>query len=90
MEDSLKIVVNIYGDKILLDESTRTRKASRRRKRQPINGFPSKINSGLMEDRLGTPPWDLALGGDGSAKFLCDVMVNYSMHRFSVLETEVG
>ncbi|CAM8887853.1 unnamed protein product [Rhodiola kirilowii] len=76
LEDSLLKIVKMYGEKILLDEASKIRKSSKRRKRQPTNSSLSKNNfSGLEEDFPRQPPWDPTLGGDGCAKFLCDVMV---------------
>uniref|UniRef100_A0A7N0UGJ0 3'-5' exonuclease domain-containing protein n=1 Tax=Kalanchoe fedtschenkoi TaxID=63787 RepID=A0A7N0UGJ0_KALFE len=76
MEDSLLRIVDLYGEKIQLDETNRRSRVSRGRKRQPADcSLGENKLSGLMEDWEGPPPWDPSLGGDGRAKFLCDVMV---------------
>ncbi|KAG5558880.1 hypothetical protein RHGRI_008735 [Rhododendron griersonianum] len=77
MDGSLLQIVQIHGDKILLKESDRKPKTSRKKgKRKPSEGLICKERpSEKVDDWQGLPPWDLSLGGDGCPKFLCDVMV---------------
>lgn len=78
MDGSLLQIVQIHGDKILLKESDRKPKTSRKKgKRKPSEGLICKERrSEKIDDWQGLPPWDLSLGGDGCPKFLCDVMVS--------------
>lgn len=77
MDESLLKVVHKYGDKILLKDSDRTPKTSRKKgKKGSLPGLVSKENrSEGFDDWQGPPPWDSTQGGDGCPKFLCDVMV---------------
>ncbi|KAK9292740.1 hypothetical protein L1049_020720 [Liquidambar formosana] len=77
MDDSLLKIVRKYGEKILLKESDRKPKTSRRKgKRQSSVGLTCKEKQlENLDDWQGPPPWDLSLGGNGCPKFLCDVMV---------------
>ncbi|KAI3866801.1 hypothetical protein MKW92_050386 [Papaver armeniacum] len=74
---SLSNIISRYGERILLKESDRKPKTSKRKgKRQSSTGLTYKAK--LIEcsgDWQGPPPWDSSLGGDGCPKFLCDVMV---------------
>ncbi|OVA06330.1 3'-5' exonuclease domain [Macleaya cordata] len=74
---SLSNTVRKYGERILLKESDRKPKTSKKKGKRP-----SSVGLGYKEKRVencsdwqGPPPWDLSLGGDGCPKFLCDVMV---------------
>ncbi|KAA8533575.1 hypothetical protein F0562_030991 [Nyssa sinensis] len=77
MDNSLLQIVWKYGDKILLKESDRKPKTSKKKgKRQSSMGLINKERRlENMDDWQGPTPWDLSLGGDGCPKFLCDVMV---------------
>ncbi|KAM2031126.1 hypothetical protein FF2_041673 [Malus domestica] len=77
MDEYLLKVVNEFGEKILLKESDKTAKTSKRKaKGRSSEGLICNEKQGQsFEDWQGPPPWDLALGGDGQPKFLCDVMV---------------
>ncbi|KAI5347241.1 hypothetical protein L3X38_015120 [Prunus dulcis] len=77
MDELLARVVNKYGEEILLKESDkRARTSKRKSKRRSSVGLICKEKQGQsFEDWQGPPPWDLTLGGDGHPKFLCDVMV---------------
>ncbi|KAJ4829176.1 hypothetical protein Tsubulata_007039 [Turnera subulata] len=77
MDESLLKIVKKYGDKILLKESDRKPKASKKKaKKKPS---PHAVCKSKQLDNIGDwqgpPPWELSLGGDGCPKFLCDVMV---------------
>ncbi|XP_023553430.1 exonuclease mut-7 homolog [Cucurbita pepo subsp. pepo] len=75
-EDLLKIVKR-YGEKIILKESDKMPRTSKRKgKRSSTMKVVCSEKKILgVEDWQGQPPWDLSLGGDGCPKFLCDVMV---------------
>lgn len=78
MNESLFKIVNRYGEKLVLKESDKKPKFSKRKgkKRQSSAGLIHKENQlENNEDWLGPPPWDSSLGGNGCPKFLCDVMV---------------
>lgn len=78
MNDSLFQIVRKYGDKIILKESDRKPRVSKKKgKRQSSSmliGKERRLEN--IDDWQGPPPWDLSLGGDGFPKFLCDVMVS--------------
>ncbi|XP_062120053.1 uncharacterized protein LOC133834453 [Humulus lupulus] len=77
MGESLLNVVKKYGEKLLLKESDKKPKSSRKKgKRRPSAGLIRKERLlEISDDWQGPPPWDLSLGGNGCPKFLCDVMV---------------
>lgn len=79
MDEFLVRVANKYGEEILLNESDkRARTSKRKSKRRSSVGLICKEKQGQsFEDWQGPPPWDLTLGGDGHPKFLCDVMVSF-------------
>lgn len=79
MDELLVRVVNKYGEEILLKESDkRARTSKRKSKRRSSVGLICNEKQGQsFEDWQGPPPWDLTLGGDGHPKFLCDVMVSF-------------
>ncbi|XP_044503232.1 uncharacterized protein LOC123223858 isoform X2 [Mangifera indica] len=77
LDESFSKMVRKYGEKLLLRESDRAPKMSKKKgKRQSSAGV---ILKGKQLDNIGDwqgpPPWDLSLGGNGCPKFLCDVMV---------------
>lgn len=82
-EDLLKIVKR-YGEKIILKESDKMPRTSKRKgKRSSTMKVVCSEKKILgVEDWQGQPPWDLSLGGDGCPKFLCDVMVNIYFSPF--------
>lgn len=77
MDESLLKIVNRYGEKLVLKESDKKQKISKRKgKRRSSAGLINKEKQlENLEDGQGPLPWDLSLGGNGSPKFLCDVMV---------------
>ncbi|CAJ2674747.1 unnamed protein product [Trifolium pratense] len=77
MDAFLLKIVKKHGDRILLKESDREPKTSKkkRKKQLPINGIPREKNLENFDEWQGTAPWDPLVGGDGYPKFLCDVMV---------------
>ncbi|XP_021293226.1 exonuclease mut-7 homolog [Herrania umbratica] len=77
MDESLWKIVRKYGEKLLLRESDRKPKTSRKngKKRSSVVAACKKNQLDSSGDWEGLPPWDISLGGDGWPKFLCDVMV---------------
>lgn len=79
-------IVRKYGDKILLKDSDRKPKMSKKKGQRSFAGMTYKerpIQS--VDDWLGSPPWDLHVGGDGSPKFLCDVMVSWNLFQVMIM-----
>ncbi|KAJ4954449.1 hypothetical protein NE237_011232 [Protea cynaroides] len=77
LDESLSKIVLKYAQKILLKDSDRKPRKSKKKGR-----IPSSVGLSCRErkddntsDWQGPPPWDLSMGGDGCPKFLCDVMV---------------
>lgn len=81
MEESVLKIIKRYGEKIILKESDKKPKASKKkgRKRSSMAAVSREKQSENNDDWQGPPPWDTSLGGDGCPKFLCDVMVNTSL-----------
>ncbi|CAK8570185.1 unnamed protein product [Lathyrus sativus] len=77
MDAFLLKIVKKHGDRILLKESDREPKTSKkkRKKQLPINGISGEKHIENFDEWQGTAPWDPLVGGDGYPKFLCDVMV---------------
>lgn len=77
MDEPLLKIVRKYGEKILLRESDRKPKASKKkgRKRSSLVVVGREKQLDNIGDWQGPPPWEVSLGGDGCPKFLCDVMV---------------
>ncbi|WCJ27599.1 3'-5' exonuclease domain-containing protein [Euphorbia peplus] len=77
MDEVLLNIVRKYGEKILLRESDRTPKASKKKgkKRSSLVAVCKEMQLDNIHDWQGPAPWDVSLGGDGCPKFLCDVMV---------------
>lgn len=77
MNDTLLQIVRKYCDKIMLKESDRKPRTSKKKsKRQsPAELISKERRVNNVDDWNGPPPWDCSLGGDGCPKFLCDVMV---------------
>ncbi|KAK8560983.1 hypothetical protein V6N13_026417 [Hibiscus sabdariffa] len=76
MDESLWKIVRKYGEKLILQESDRTPKISRKKGRRRSSVVVVCKEKQLDNvDWQGPPPWDVSMGGDGSPKFLCDVMV---------------
>ncbi|KAK8709282.1 hypothetical protein V6N13_060303 [Hibiscus sabdariffa] len=77
MDESLWKIVRKYGEKLILRESDRTPKTSRKkgRRRSSVAVVCKEKQLDNYSDWQGPQPWDISLGGDGSPKFLCDVMV---------------
>jgi hypothetical protein len=82
MDESLLKVVKKYGEKILLKESDKkpkaTKKKGKRRSSKAMICREKRLED--FNDWQGPAPWDLPLGGDGCPKFLCDVMVSTSSY----------
>ncbi|XP_015886621.3 uncharacterized protein LOC107421806 [Ziziphus jujuba] len=77
MDESLLKIVKKYGEKILLKESDKKPKITKRKgkKRSSVGLICKEKRPEACDERQGPPPWDLTLGGNGCPKFLCDVMV---------------
>ncbi|KAK9724849.1 hypothetical protein RND81_05G102800 [Saponaria officinalis] len=76
LNHSLSEIISKYSTKILLKESDRKPRNSRKVKKQPASGS-NRIAKGAeyLDNWQGPPPWDSMNGSDGCPKFLCDVMV---------------
>ncbi|KAL5719116.1 hypothetical protein ACHQM5_011940 [Ranunculus cassubicifolius] len=76
VDPSLSKLVGLYSEKLMLKESDRSPKPSKKKKKRHLSDKlrdkEAHINS---NDYSGPYPWDSSLGGDGYPKFLCDVMV---------------
>lgn len=72
VDNSFLWVVRKHGDRIVLKDSDRKPKTSKK-KAKKITSKPK--NCEFIEDWQGPPPWDPSTGGDACPKFLCDVMV---------------
>ncbi|XWS38012.1 hypothetical protein CRYUN_Cryun19dG0094200 [Craigia yunnanensis] len=77
MDESLWKIVKKYGEKLLLRESDRNPKTSKKKGKRQSSVVVVCREKQLENsaDWQGPPPWDISLGGDGCPKFLCDVMV---------------
>ncbi|KAG4969918.1 hypothetical protein AAZX31_13G062700 [Glycine max] len=77
MDEVLLKVVKKYSDKILLKESDRKPKSSKKKgkKHSLFNGISLEKHFEKSDEWRGTPPWDPLVGGNAYPKFLCDVMV---------------
>ncbi|XP_042389087.1 exonuclease mut-7 homolog [Zingiber officinale] len=76
LDDYLSNIAHSYGDKLLLQESDKRPRTSRRRERKRLTSHVKHTHKLISdEDWQGPPPWDISFGGDGNPKFLCDVMV---------------
>ncbi|KAL2921763.1 Exonuclease mut-7-like protein, partial [Bienertia sinuspersici] len=75
--DSLSRIISRYGSKILLKESDRKPRNSKKKgKKQPTLSLNLKSKGADgVDDWQGPPPWETLDAGDGYPKFLCDVMV---------------
>ncbi|XP_058104854.1 uncharacterized protein LOC131248547 [Magnolia sinica] len=76
-DDTLLKIIRKYGERILLKESDRKPRTSKRkaRRKASLGSNSKKECSKDCSDWQGPPPWDSSFGGDGCPKFLCDVMV---------------
>lgn len=70
--------VKKYSERLLVNEASRSKSHARRprgrRAREALKNPDS--NNELNLERVGPAPWDVRIGGDGTPKFLCDVMVS--------------
>ncbi|KAG0624463.1 hypothetical protein M758_3G249800 [Ceratodon purpureus] len=69
--------VKKYSERLLVNEESRSRSHARRprgrRAREALKNPDS--NNEINLEWIGPAPWDVRIGGDGTPKFLCDVMV---------------
>ncbi|CAI0397492.1 unnamed protein product [Linum tenue] len=79
MDGSLLRIVRKYGEKILLRESDRKPRSSKKRGKRKPPMITQVTREKWIDDNVcsweGSTPWELSEGGDGCPKFLCDVMV---------------
>ncbi|XP_073064206.1 uncharacterized protein [Primulina eburnea] len=76
VDNTLLWIVRKYGDRILLKDSDGKPKISKKKTKKSSTVLECKQKTLEVVDSWHDPsPWDPALGGDGSPKFLCDVMV---------------
>ncbi|XP_078447855.1 3'-5' exonuclease domain-containing protein isoform X2 [Wolffia australiana] len=76
LDTSLCKIIKKYGEKIILQESDRHPRTSKRRGRKPSSStWKFEVPSGQFSDWEGPRPWDSSDGGDEIPRFLCDVMV---------------
>ncbi|KAJ8771585.1 hypothetical protein K2173_026762 [Erythroxylum novogranatense] len=77
MDSTLLKIVLKYGEKILLRESDRKPKSSKKKEKKQLYVTAERRERHFedTDDWQGLPPWDKSIGGDGCPKFLCDVMV---------------
>nr|CAD1819041.1 unnamed protein product [Ananas comosus var. bracteatus] len=74
--DCITHVIRKYGEMIVLKDSDKKPRPSRRRGKEQLHtNIKSKEQLLDNSDWQGPPPWDPFVGGDGCPKFLCDVMV---------------
>lgn len=78
MDEDLLKIVRKYGEKIILKDSDKKPRTSKRKGKRSstLKVVCNEKQLVYVEDWQGLPPWDLSFGGDGCPKFLCDVMVN--------------
>lgn len=78
MDEILLKIVKKYGEKILLKESDKMHKTSKKKgkKRSPTNEICKEKQLDKFDEWQGVSPWDPSVGGDGCPRFLCDVMVS--------------
>ena len=84
MDGSLFNIVKKYGEMILLKESDRKPKTSKKKGKKQSSSVYKEKQIEISDDWCGPPPWDSSLQGDGCPKFLCDVMVR--LHLYFVYE----
>lgn len=79
MDEFLLNIVKKHGDRILLKESDRKPKTSKKKRKKPlpINGNLKENHLDKFDEWQGISPWDPSVGGDGYPRFLCDVMVSH-------------
>ncbi|KAL8550970.1 hypothetical protein ACS0TY_000159 [Phlomoides rotata] len=76
VDNSLLWIARKYGEKILLKDSDKKPKSSKKKAKNTSTASEGKQKTvEILQDWQGPPPWDPSIGGDGCPKFLCDVMV---------------
>lgn len=80
MDVSLFNIVKKYSERILLKETDRKPKTSKKKSKKQSSAICKDKQIEIFDDWHGPPPWDLSLGGDGCPKFLCDVMVCFDLY----------
>ncbi|XP_024388476.1 uncharacterized protein [Physcomitrium patens] len=67
--------VKKYSERLLVNEESRSRSRARRPRARRARESLKNPDDALNLDWVGPAPWDVRIGGDGTPKFLCDVMV---------------
>ncbi|KAH7659551.1 Ribonuclease D protein [Dioscorea alata] len=76
LDEHLLTIIRKYGERIILTESDRKPRNSRRKgKQQSSVSVKFKKHLEITGNWQGLAPWDSSVGGDGCPKFLCDIMV---------------
>ncbi|KAL9240559.1 hypothetical protein vseg_014762 [Gypsophila vaccaria] len=76
LNQSLSDIISKYSSKILLKDSDRKPRNSKKVKKQSATGSSRRVKGAdYLDSWQGPPPWDSLNGSDGCPKFLCDVMV---------------
>ncbi|KAG9452678.1 hypothetical protein H6P81_005582 [Aristolochia fimbriata] len=75
IDSSLRKIFRKYGERIILTDSDRRPKVSRKEKKHSTASSNAKKSPEPEIDWQAPAPWDCAMGGDGCPKFLCDFMV---------------
>ncbi|CAO2838575.1 unnamed protein product [Amaranthus hypochondriacus] len=76
LKESLSYVISYYGSKILLEESDRKPRISKKKGKKQLKPSLNLVKGeNCVDNWQGPPPWDFLNGGDGCPKFLCDVMI---------------
>lgn len=76
LDEHLLTIIRKYGERIILTESDRKPRNSRRKGKQLSSmSVKSKKHLEINGNWQGLAPWDSSVGGDGCPKFLCDIMV---------------
>ncbi|KAL4575722.1 hypothetical protein LXL04_011806 [Taraxacum kok-saghyz] len=75
MDYTVLQIVRKYGDRIVLTESDGKPRTSKRKGRRKSSKCKQEGGVHETDEWQGPAPWDMMVGGDGSPKFLCDVMV---------------
>lgn len=79
LNESLLRIISNYGSKILLKDSDRKPRVSKKKGKKQSKLNLNKTSKGAVsvDNWEGPAPWDALNGGDGYPKFLCDVMVRW-------------
>lgn len=78
LDESLSRIISNHGSKILLNDSDRKPRNSKKKGKKHSKPSLNRKTKGAdcADDWQGLPPWKSLDAGDGCPKFLCDVMVS--------------